>query len=196
MAALPPIDPKEMARLEREWGPCARLEYDVLMSPSSLDYWLKRVPKKRRGEVGMLILGPEGKALIHTKPHYPEGTFRIPTGGIKPRERVLAALRREAWEETGLNVAVERLLAVLDYRFTDGGRELRFATYLFLLRSDGGEPTPQDEDEQIAEFRQTDLRGLCALAESLEGLAGQWSDWGRFRALAHRAAAQVLGGKT
>lgn len=195
MAVLSPIDPEEITVLEREWGPFARMAHDVLISASSLDYWLQRVPKKRRGEVGMLILDSEGKALIHTKPHYPEGTFRIPTGGIKPRERVLAAVLREAWEETGLQVAVERLLAVLEYRFTDGERELRFATYLFVLRSDGSEALPQDEDEQIAELRKMDLRGLGGLADSLEGLDGKWSDWGRFRALAHRAAAQCLGGK-
>lgn len=196
MTALPPIDPKEMSDLEREWGPCVRMECDVPMSPSSLDYWLKRVPAKRRAEVGMLILGPNGRALIHTKPHYPEGTFRIPTGGIKPRERVLAALRREVWEETGLSVDVERLLAVLDYRFTDEQREVRFATYIFVVRADGSVPSPQDEDEQIAEFREVELSGLNGLADSLEGLRTQWNDWGRFRALAHRAAARLLEGKT
>jgi len=196
MAALPPVDPQEVVRLECEFGPCARLSYDVPMSASSLDYWMRRVPSRRRAEVGMVVVGPEGRVLTHTKPHYPVRTFRILTGGIKPRERVLPAIRREMWEETGLNATVERLLAVLEYRFTDGARQLSFATYLFLVRSDGGAPSPQDEDERISEFREVLPGDLNGVADRLERLPQQWDDWGRFRAIGNRAAAQLLGGKT
>jgi 8-oxo-dGTP pyrophosphatase MutT (NUDIX family) len=196
MATLAPIDPEEMARLERALGPCARLSYEVPMSPSSLDYWLRHIPANRRCEVGMVILGPNGRLLVHTKSFYPEGVFRIPTGGVHPRERVMDALLREAWEETGLEVDVERLLAVLEYRFTDGQRVLPFATYLFLLRFKSGEPSVQDEMERITEFREVDARDLTSLAISLEGLAKDWDDWGRFRALAHRAVAELLKGTT
>ena len=196
MAALPPVDPQEVARLERDFGACAHLSYDVPMAASSLDYWLRRIPSKRRAEVGMVIVGPEGRVLTHTKPHYPGGTFRILTGGIKPRERVLPALRREVWEETGLTVEIERLLAVIEYRFTDSARQLPFATYLFLGRSDGSAPSPQDEDERISEFRDVLPGDLNGVADRLERLPQQWDDWGRFRAIANRAAAELLSAKT
>lgn len=196
MAVLPPIDPEEVARLEREFGPCAHLSYDVPMSASSLDYWLRRIPSRRRAEVGMVIVGPDGRVLTHTKPHYPGGTFRILTGGIKPRERVLPAIRREVWEETGLNAAIERLLAVLHYRFTDGARQLPFATYLFLVRSDGSAPSPQDKDERISEFREMLPGDLMGVAHTLESLPEKWDDWGRFRAIANRVAAELLDTKT
>jgi len=196
MGALPSIDSKEILRLERDLGPCARLSFDVPMSASSLGYWLRRIPSRRRAEVGMVIVGPEGRVLTHTKPHYPGGTFRILTGGIKPRERVLPALRREVWEETGLTVEIGRLLAVIEYRFTDGTRQLPFATYLFLVRSDGSVPSPQDEDERIAEFREVDASDLNGVADSLEHLPQDWDDWGRFRAIANRAAAELLSAKT
>lgn len=104
------------------------------------------------------------------------------------------ALLRETWEETGLKVEVERLLAVLEYRFTDGQRSLPFATYLFLLRYGSGKPSVQGGQERIAEFREVDAGDLASLAASLESLAEDWDDWGRFRAVTHRVAAELLGG--
>jgi 8-oxo-dGTP pyrophosphatase MutT (NUDIX family) len=169
------------------------MAYEIPMSAASLDEWTQRLARGRRGEVGMVIVNPAGKVLTHTKSFYPAGIFRIPTGGIGHDERVLDALRREVWEETGLEAEVQRLLAVLEHRFTGDAREVRFATYLFLLRADGREPRLQDANERIAAFRQDDIAGLRRIAEQLEGLSGGWDDWGRFRAVAHRVAAEVLG---
>lgn len=187
------VDEAEYAQLARAFGPCVRMAYEIPMSAASLDEWTQRLARGRRGEVGMVIVNPAGKVLTHTKSFYPAGIFRIPTGGIGHDERVLDALRREVWEETGLEAEVQRLLAVLEYRFTGDAREVRFATYLFLLRADGREPRLQDANERIAAFRQDDIAGLRRIAEQLEGLSGDWNDWGRFRAVAHRVAAEVLG---
>lgn len=186
------VDEAEYAQLTQAFGPCVRRTYEVPMSAASLDEWAQRVAGGRRGEVGMVITDRAGQILTHTKPFYPAGVFRIPTGGIGASEGVLDALRREVWEETGLEADVRRLLAVVEYRFTDGAREVRFATYLFLLQTDGGAPRAQDANERIMAFGGTDAAGLLRVAEQLESLPGDWSDWGRFRAVAHRVAAETL----
>ncbi len=188
------VDETEYAELARSFGPCVRRAYEIPMSGASLDEWALRLARNRRAEVGMVIVNPSGQVLTHTKPFYPAGIFRIPTGGVGRDERVLAALRREVWEETGLEAQVRRLLAVLEYRFTDGVSEVHFATYLFLLQSNGGAPRLHDEQERISGFGHTDAAGLRRIAEQLESLPPDWSDWGRFRAVAHRVAAETLMG--
>lgn len=192
MARFPSVDPEEYNLLNREFGPAVRRTCDVAMSPMGLDYWLKVVREGRRGEVGMVILRPSGRVLVHTKDFYPGAVFRIPTGGISWGETVLDALKREVWEETGLTAEVLRFLAAAEYRFADGARELPFVTYLFLLRQAAGAPLPQDSGERIAEFDEVEIPDLLRLAEILEGLKGEWAEWGRFRAVAHRLAAELL----
>ena len=67
----------------------------------------------RTGEVAMVIVRKNGGILLNTKAFYPEGAYRIPAGGVKPGEPVEAALLRETAEETNLEVAVARFLAVI-----------------------------------------------------------------------------------
>ena len=192
MTRFPAVDPEEYDLLNRKLGPAVRRTCDVAMSPTGLDYWLKVVQEGRRGEVGMVILRPSGRVLVHTKDFYPGAVFRIPTGGISWGESVLDALKREVWEETGLTAEVLRFLAVVEYRFADGARELPFVTYLFLLRHAAGTPLPQDSEEQIARFDEVEIPDLLRLAEILEGLKDDWAEWGQFRAVAHRLAAELL----
>lgn len=192
MTQLACVDDAEYAALETSLGPCVRRTYEFSVSAASFSEWTRKLAQNRRAEVGMVIVNAAGQVLTHTKPFYPAGAFRIPTGGVGHEERVLDALRREMWEETGLEAEVQRLLAVIEYRFTHGAREVHFATYLFLLRADGREPHVEDPNERITGFGQTDVPGLQRIAEQLESLPGDWNEWGRFRALAHRVAVEAL----
>ena len=49
---------------------------------------------RRRAEIVMVLPRPEG-ILVHTKSFYPEGTLRLPTGGVHRKEPILKAARRE-----------------------------------------------------------------------------------------------------
>lgn len=192
MTQLGCVDEAEYEELTRSFGPCIRRAYEIRMSDAYFHEWAQKLAQNRRAEVGLVIVNSAGRVLTHTKSFYPMGTFRIPTGGIGHEERVLNALRREVREETGLEAEAQRLLALIEYRFADGTREVRFATYLFLLRAHDQAPKVQDLNERIAAFGQTDVAGLVRIAEQLERLPSEWNAWGRFRALAHRVAAEVL----
>jgi ADP-ribose pyrophosphatase YjhB (NUDIX family) len=155
----------------------------------------------RFGEVCMVIRRPAGTLLLLTKEVYPAGVFRLPTGGISHGESVLDALRREAHEETGLAVEVHRFLAWIDYLPPDRDDAL-FHTFAFLLRETGGTLGALDPDELVLGFREVTASGLSAVAERLaaipasygDAIGGDWSDWGEFRAVVHRAVAEALGG--
>lgn len=155
----------------------------------------------RIGEVCMVIRRPSGKILLSTKDFYPPGAYRIPTGGIAHGEGVLDALLRETHEETGLQVEVRRFLAWIDYEgpAVGGDEKISFHTFAFLMDEVGGTLGALDPDERILDYREMDVADLPSVAEHLEGLAGlsteivgDWGDWGRFRAVVHRAVHEAL----
>jgi 8-oxo-dGTP diphosphatase len=186
------IDEKEVAELARQYGPLERRHYVLEMGERTFAY-RQEVCNDRRGEVALFILRPSGTVILHTKDFYPEGIYRVPTGGIEWGEDVVTAVHREAREETGLTVAIERCLGVLEYEFRYRGETLPFVSYVFLLRENGGQLCPQDEGERITSLREVPLTELEAVARNLRALEAGWRDWGHYRAIAHSFVAEVLG---
>ena len=149
----------------------------------------------------MVIRRPSGRILLSIKTFYPRGAYRLPTGGIGHRERILDALARETEEETGLDTALRRFLAAISYR--DGAAPEGppiFHTFAFLLDEIGGTLETRDAEEQIEEWIEVEPAELSTVATRLERvttaysdeIGGRWSDWGRFRAIVHRVVADAL----
>ena len=158
--------------------------------------------RDRYGEVLMAVRRPNGKLLVAIKTFYPRGAYRLPTGGIHHGESVHDALLRETKEETGLETRVRRFLATIAYRGRSSPRGAPlFHTFAFLLDELSGTLGALDTDEQIEDWREmtpAEVREQAAVLESLategtKSIGGSWGDWGRFRAVAHRAVADSLG---
>jgi 8-oxo-dGTP pyrophosphatase MutT (NUDIX family) len=150
----------------------------------------------RVAEVVPVIRRPNGRVLTMTKTNYPPDAYRLPSGGIHKGEPILTALLRETYEETGLTVDVQHFLAIVRYQvIVSNGRTGRFTSYAFLVNGDGP-IEPHDENEHIAGFREVDPADLYGLAACLSGISANgendWNDWGRFRAVVHRAVADIL----
>lgn len=152
----------------------------------------------RQAEVCMVVARPSGKLLVITKPFYPNGVSRLPTGGIDPGETIFESLLREVWEETGLEVEVQRFLAWIRYRV--GGRDdFAFNTFAFLLDERGGALEVHDPDEPLM-FGEVSVSELLELAKRLEGLPDtpsalmddSWRSWGKFRAIGQRVVHDAL----
>ncbi len=190
------IDEAEVERLARAYGPARRMDVTVDMTPDTYNEWWEAVVarRNRRGEVVLALRRPDGHVLLHTKEQYPLGTYRLLTGGVKPREAVLKAVRREAYEETGLDVAVARFAGVIGYTFRLNltSRNMAFVSYVFVAEADDRAPVVQDPDERITGFRYVPPADLNAIAHELRGLPFGWNDWGHFRAPAHELVAEVL----
>jgi NAD+ diphosphatase len=157
--------------------------------------------KDRYGEVLMAVRRPNGKLLVAIKTFYPRGAYRLPTGGIHHGEPIHDALLRETKEETGLETVVRRFLATIAYRGRSSpNAPPLFHTFAFLLDELSGTLGALDTDEQIEDWREMSPQEVRAQAAVLEGLTtegkksigGSWADWGRFRAVAHRAVADTL----
>lgn len=191
-----PLSPEQLHELEglsHQYGPPLDIEAEVF--PGFDDPIRKR---DRVGEVCMVIRRPNGKLLLSIKTIYPRGAHRLPTGGIGVGEPILAALLRETHEETALRVTVRRFLALITYRVA-GEKAAVFYTFAFLLDETGGTLGVLDEKEQIEEYIEVAPAELSRVAERLaslpetgRGAVGSWRDWGRFRAVVHRAVHEAL----
>lgn len=185
---------EQVARLAARYGEPRRVtaevrgRFDPISNP------------RRAGEVCMVVRRPNGRLLISIKTFYPRSGWRLPTGGIERGEDIEAALLRETHEETGLETRIERFLAAVDYeRPADG---VVFHTYAFLLAELSGTLGSLDEHEQIEAYREIEIADLPRIADTLDGIgrsaapeiAGDWADWGRFRAIVHREVHAALAG--
>jgi ADP-ribose pyrophosphatase YjhB (NUDIX family) len=186
MNVLAPIEPDEVERLSRRYGAPRRVVQTLAESSNPRG----KEGDQRRGEVVMAIRMQSGKVLLHTKRFYPLGVFRLPSGGIHRDEAVEDALFREVQEETGLQVNVEKFVAVVEYERNQ--QRDAFASYVFLLRTHERRATAQDEQERIAAFKTVTADGLKAAARRLRHLPSDWRQWGEYRAVAHDLVADAM----
>jgi 8-oxo-dGTP diphosphatase len=139
--------------------------------------------------VTLFILDPSERIALIRKPHFTLDVWRPPGGGIKPGEDPTTGAVREALEETGLHVTLERYLVEADAIFRNSGRELRWRTHVLLARTLDAELAPDDPGE-IAGARWGSLDELAGpLREIL--LATGRAFW-RYRVALHDAALQAM----
>jgi ADP-ribose pyrophosphatase YjhB (NUDIX family) len=175
------------AELRRLYGPPAALAWEG--DVSEYEYRLGTYNPERTHDVTMFITNGERLALIR-KPHFDEGVWRTPGGGIKPGEDVREGIVREALEETGLAVEPARYLLLAEATFRHGGRELAWRTHVVHATTDETEIAPIDLDE-IEQARWGTAAELAGpLRERL--LATGRAFW-RYRVALHDAALESLG---
>ncbi|MFD6095441.1 NUDIX domain-containing protein [Nocardiopsis flavescens] len=87
-----------------------------------------------------VVLDEDDNVLLHRRAD--DGRWATPGGILEPGEQPAAAVVREVWEETGLVVAVERLVSVVGqdpYVYPNGDR-VQFLDLAFRCRPVGGAP--------------------------------------------------------
>jgi 8-oxo-dGTP pyrophosphatase MutT (NUDIX family) len=193
---LPQTTQDELEQLAQRYGrPLVR---DVALNVQKMFDPLNRTD--RFGEVCMVVRRPDGNLLTMKKTFYPQGAFRLLTGGINYGERILEALLRETREETNLEVSITRFLAAVGYHVGGEDSTPVFYTFAFLLDELSGTLGVVDEGERVEAFREVKPSDLPNMANYLDGIGadysgeidGDWSDWGRFRAVIHRVVWEAV----
>lgn len=178
-----------LAPLRRRYGTPERLVWQGEVSREELA--LATYNPSRRHDVTLFILDPEDRIALIRKPAFGEGVWRPPGGGIKPGEDFATGAVREALEETGLAVALERYLVDAAARFRCGTEEIDWRTHLFLARTDQKALAPRDAAE-IAGARWGTLEELRGPLRA-RLLATDRALW-RYRVALHDAALASLSG--
>ena len=172
--------------IRKRYGDPALLEWEGEISER--EHALATYNPKRMHDVTLFILNGERLALIR-KPQFEPGVWRPPGGGVKAGEDFEAGVRREALEETGLDVELQRYLVAAEARFLYEPHEVPWRTHVFLATTAGEELTPRDREE-IAAARWGTLVELSGplRARLLETGRAFW----RYRVALHDAAVAAL----
>lgn len=175
-----------LAPIRERYGEPAILEWEGEISER--EYGLATYDPQRVHDVTLFILNGERLALIRKHP-FPQDVWRPPGGGIKPGEDFVEAVGREALEETGLRVELQRYLLEARAMFVYRLRELDWRTHVFLATTEDEEIEARDTEE-IAAARWGTLEELAGpLRERL--LATGRAFW-RYRVALHDAALAAL----
>jgi 8-oxo-dGTP pyrophosphatase MutT (NUDIX family) len=172
---------------EREWNvatydPGRTHDVTLFILPRSEDF------ARDRALPGGAAVGSAQLALIR-KPTFPPDVWRPPGGGVKPGEDFVEAVKREALEETGLEVVLEHYLVEARARFNYELEALDWRTHVFLAHTKDEAIAPRDTEE-IAEARWGTLAELAGpLRERL--LATGRAFW-RYRVALHDAALRAI----
>ena len=183
------LDDAALAPLRQRFGDPAPLEWDGDITDA--EWALATYNPTRTHDVTLFILDAAQRLALIRKPHFADGVWRPPGGGIKPGEDVVHGAVREALEETGLHVDLERYLVATDAVFRNAGRELRWQTHVLSARAHDDVLAPSDPDE-IAAARWGTLDELAGplRVRLLETGRAFW----RYRVALHDAALAALSG--
>jgi 8-oxo-dGTP diphosphatase len=181
------VDDVVLARVREAFG-------DPLVMPwegeiSDREWGIATYNPARTHDVTLFILDPARRIALIRKPHFAEGVWRPPGGGVKPGEDFAAGAVREALEETGLHVELRRYLVATDAVFRNRGRELPWHTHVLLAATEDEQLAPVDAGE-IEEARWGTLDELAGPLRA-HLLARDRAFW-RYRVALHDAALTAL----
>ena len=163
------ITPDMIRAVERRYGSPVEIVRSYEMTSLEFDT-VRRSQKNGRAHDVTLFIIHENKIVVIKKPMYPPGAYRAPSGGITPGETFEAGSLREAYEETGLLVAMDKYLLRARVAFTCLGEGIDWTTHVLSATPAGGTLQPIDTHEIVeAKYASVeDLRGKIrnALLES------------------------------
>ena len=158
-----------LAPIRARYGEPAILEWEGEITER--EYGIATYNPRRTHDVTLFILNGDRLALIRKHP-FPPDVWRPPGGGVKPGEDFVEAVVREAYEETGLRVTLERYLVEARARFLLRRPDARLA-HARLPRDDGGRGsctcTTPTRSPRRAGARSRSSPGRCASGCSRPG---------------------------
>ena len=95
--------------------------------------------------VNAIVFNDRGEILLGRRSD--DGLWGLPAGAIDPGEQPAEAAARETWEETGVEVEVERIVGVGAYpALYPNGDQCYYVSIWFRCRAVGGEARVNDEE--------------------------------------------------
>jgi len=141
------VDEKMIQKMEEKFGRPELLRLTQEITPEEMALVRGSQKHGRAHDITLFIFRGDELALIR-KPIHPPGVFRAPSGGLNPGEPFEEGAKREAQEETGLEI--ERYLLRIQVRFICGEENIEWSSHLFSARALDGELAPQDTKEILA----------------------------------------------
>jgi ADP-ribose pyrophosphatase YjhB (NUDIX family) len=143
------VDAKQVEEIETQLGKPQILDLEHEIGDREIAFVRATQKHGRAHDITLFIFDDDRLALIR-KPMFRRPIFRAPSGGLNPGESFEHGSLREAWEETGLEIELERYLLRVHVRFTGEDDSLDWTSHVFRARKVGGRLEAHDKSE-IAE---------------------------------------------
>ncbi|HSB10009.1 MAG TPA: NUDIX hydrolase [Blastocatellia bacterium] len=142
------ISAKVILELERKYGSPEELSLAYEMTEREFEMVYASQKHGRAHDVTLfIVIG--GRVVVIKKPMYPPGAYRAPSGGIAPGEPFEDGARREALEETGLSISLEKYLLRARVKFSNLSRVIDWTSHVFTANRIAGELQPIDTHEIV-----------------------------------------------
>jgi 8-oxo-dGTP pyrophosphatase MutT (NUDIX family) len=167
------ISAEVIRELEQKYGTPEECSFAYEMTEREFEMVRASQKHGRAHDVTLFIIA-DGRVVVIKKPMYPAGAYRAPSGGIAPGEPFEDGALREAYEETGLTVSLERYLLRARVAFSHDDRVINWTSHVFTASTLKGEPGPIDTHEIVeARFATTDeLMGIIRNSLLASGSTG------------------------
>lgn len=104
------MDPARVATLEAKFGKPRVKKFGPVECLPGESVMVERAASRGRNHDVSLWIPRDGGVVVIRKHVYPKWLFRLPSGAVHPDESMEQGVKREAKEETGLDVEVEGYL--------------------------------------------------------------------------------------
>jgi ADP-ribose pyrophosphatase YjhB (NUDIX family) len=152
---------------------------------SSQEFALAGSSPERRHDVTLFVFDPHRRLALIQKPSYPPTVWRPPGGGVRADEIFETGAQREALEELGVEIALDRFLVSTEAVFRREGAVIEWRTLVFAAHTDSDLLDPQDTREiAAARWGTTEELAGPLRAAMLETGRALW----RYRVALHDAA--------
>ncbi|MGB2803635.1 MAG: NUDIX hydrolase [Candidatus Zixiibacteriota bacterium] len=175
--------------IESKYSTPRQLTMSFPMGPAEFDMLRGSMEDGRNSDVTLFIF-KDRKVVVIAKPWYPEGLYRAPSGGVKPGEDLELSAKREAYEETGADIELERYILRIRVTFTCNSQKEEWTSHIFTARHLSGDLRPIDTKE----IKKVALMSLEELAALKEKLLAQDSGGLHYRAALTEAAIKEIAG--
>ena len=176
-----------LAPLRQRYGTPRSLVWDGDLSPD--EFTLAGGSPERRHDVTFFVFDPRDRLALIQKPSYPREVWRPPGGGVRADEAFESGVQREAREELGVEIELERFLVSSEATFRCADGVIEWRTHVFSARTEAETLAPIDTHEiSAARWGTTDeLAGPLRKA-----LLGTGRALWRYRVALHDAALDEL----
>jgi 8-oxo-dGTP pyrophosphatase MutT (NUDIX family) len=142
------LDEREVRAAAARWGEPRRESLRVDVTPDESAF-IRGTQRHGRAHDLTFLIHDGPRIAVIAKHIYPGGVYRLPSGGAEPGESIPDAIHREAHEETGLRIEVERYLLRVAVRFEapDPATSIDWTTHVFEAVRTGGRLEPVDTKE-------------------------------------------------
>jgi ADP-ribose pyrophosphatase YjhB (NUDIX family) len=176
-----------LAPLRERYGEPRPLRWEGEVSDQEFE--LAGASPQRRHDVTFFVFDPRRRLALIQKPSYPPGAWRPPGGGVRPDEEFVRGVQREAREELGVPIELQRFLVSTDATFHSARGVIDWRTHVFSASTEAEELDPVDTHE-ISAARWGTTKELAGpiRAVLLETGRALW----RYRVALHDAALDQL----